>query len=132
MRVLLDTNAYSDLKRGQAKVVEIVRRSQRVLFSPVVVGELLYGFRHGSRYQQNLDDLVGFLENAYVELTPISMTTADRYGRIATSLRGKGRPIPTNDIWIAAQAMETGAELISSDVHFGEVDGLAWTKPTES
>lgn len=129
MRVLLDTNAYSDLKRGQARVAEIVRRSRRVLFSPVVVGELLYGFRRGKRYDQNVEELVSFLDNAYVELSPIGMTTADRYGRIATSLRGKGRPIPTNDIWIAAQAMETGAELVSSDVHFGEVDGLAWLEP---
>ena len=129
MIILLDTNAYSDLKRGQDSVTDIVRRSQRVLFSPVVVGELLYGFRRGRRYDQNMEALLGFLDNAYVELIPIGMTTSDRYGRIATSLRDKGRPIPTNDIWIAAQAMETGAELVSSDTHFGEVDGLAWLRP---
>ena len=129
MRVLLDTNAYSDLKRGQTRVADIVRRAQRVLFSPVVVGELLYGFRRGSRFDKNLEELVSFLDNAYVELVPIDKTTSDRYGRIATALRDKGRPIPTNDIWIAAQAMATGAELVSSDVHFGEEDGLAWLEP---
>ena len=49
-----------------------------------------------------------------------------RFGRIATALREKGTPIPTNDIWIAAQAMETGVDLLSSDAHFGLVEGLAW------
>ena len=130
MRILLDTNAYSDLKRGQPRVTDIVRRSRRVLFSPVVVGELYYGFRRGRRYDQNMEALLGFLESAYVELIPMGMTTADRYARIAASLRVKGRPIPTNDIWIAAQAMETGAELVSSDLHFGEVPGLAWLRPS--
>lgn len=45
-------------------------------------------------------------------------------------LRRKGRPIPTNDIWIAAQALQTGADLISFDAHFGEIDGVAWVEPT--
>ncbi len=56
----------------------------------------------------------------------MTFVTADRFGRIATVLREKGTPIPTNDIWIAAQAMEVGADLVSSDAHFGLVEGLAW------
>lgn len=58
----------------------------------------------------------------------MTMTTADRYARVAVQLRRKGRPIPTNDIWIAAHAMETGADLVSLDEHFAEVDGLAWVR----
>ena len=50
---------------------------------------------------------------------------ADRYARIAASLRATGRAIPTNDVWIAAQAMETGADLVSADGHFAHVDGIA-------
>ena len=61
----------------------------------------------------------------------VTLVTSDRYSRIALSLRRKGRPIPTNDIWIAAHAMETGAELISFDEHFDQVDGLAWVHPSE-
>jgi tRNA(fMet)-specific endonuclease VapC len=57
------------------------------------------------------------------------MVTADRFGRIAAALRRKGRPLPTNDIWIAAHAMESGAELLSFDQHFDAVDGIAWTQP---
>jgi tRNA(fMet)-specific endonuclease VapC len=67
-----------------------------------------------------------FLESPYVSLVPVTLTTADRFGRIAAALRAKGRPLPTNDIWIAAHAMETGAELLSFDEHFGAIDGLAW------
>lgn len=97
--------------------------------SAVVVGELLYGFRNGSRFEQNLAKLKGFLTQPAVELLPVTWVTADRFGLISTALRGKGRPIPTNDIWIAAHAMETGADLVSSDRHFGEIDGLVWEKP---
>jgi len=126
MRVLLDTNAYSALKRGHPELVELVRRSQEVLLSTVVAGELLYGFRCGSRFARNLEELEEFAANAFVRVVPVTMTTADRFARIAVALRARGKPIPTNDIWIAAQAMESGAELLSFDEHFAAIDGLAW------
>jgi tRNA(fMet)-specific endonuclease VapC len=126
MRVLLDTNAYSALKRGHPEVARLVRHSQEVLLSSVVAGELLYGFRCGSRFERNLDELDEFAANAFVRVVPVTMTTADRFARIAAALRAKGKPIPTNDIWIAAQAMESGADLLSFDEHFSAIDGLAW------
>jgi len=125
MRVLLDTNAYSALKRGHEGVASLVRGSDEVLLSTVVAGELLYGFRNGARFASNRRDFDAFLASPYVTLVPVSMATADRFSRIVLGLRAKGRPIPTNDIWIAAQAMETGAELVSLDRHFDAVDGLA-------
>jgi tRNA(fMet)-specific endonuclease VapC len=93
-----------------------------------VAGELQFGFRSGSRYAHNLKTLEAFLANPYVELLPVTWTTAERFGRIAVALRAKGRPIPTNDIWIAAHAMETGADLLSFDEHYSLVDGIA--RPT--
>ncbi len=125
MRALLDTNAYSALKRGHDGVASLVRRSDEILFSTVVAGELLYGFRNGTRFASNRRDLDAFLASPFVTLVPVSLTTADRFSRIVIGLRAKGKPIPTNDIWIAAQAMETGAELVSLDHHFEWVDGLA-------
>jgi len=127
VRVLLDTNAYSALKRGHDGVAALVRRSDEVLFSTVVAGELLYGFRHGTRFASNRRDLDAFLASPFVTLVPVSLATADRFSRIVLGLRAKGKPIPTNDIWIAAQAMETGGELVSFDHHFEWVDGLALT-----
>ena len=124
MRILLDSNAYSQWKRGHARIAEIVRSSSEILVPLVVVGELLYGFQHGRRTEENVRDLQLFLQNRRVNAVGMTMTTADRYARIAVNLRRKGRPIPTNDIWIAAHAMETGADLVSLDRHFAEVDGL--------
>ena len=133
MRLALDTNAYSALMRGHRDVAALVRRAQAVLVPSVVAGELLYGFRLGSRFEENAARLEAFLEAPFVDLLPVTFRTADRFGRIAAGLRQKGTPIPTNDIWIAAQAMEVGADLLSSDSHFGAVDGLAWLafSPTE-
>ena len=126
--MLLDSNAYVRLMQGSEKVAGIVRRAEEVLLSTVVLGELLYGFRHGSRYERNARAMRAFLDNPYVTVVPVGKTTADRYSRIAASLRAKGRPIPTNDIWIAAHAMQTGADLMSADRHFGHVDGIAWLR----
>ena len=128
MKILLDTNAYSALMRGVGEVAERVRRAERVLLSPVVIGELLYGFRNGSREAENTRQLEAFFESPMVELLTVTRTTADRFARIASGLKRKGRPIPVNGVWIAAQAFETGAELLSSNRHFGEVEGLAWVR----
>jgi tRNA(fMet)-specific endonuclease VapC len=126
MRVLLDTNAYSALKRGHPAVAAALKRADEVLLPTVVAGELLYGFRCGTRFERNRQDLDDFVSSPFVKVVPVTMATADRFGRIAAGLRTKGVPIPTNDIWIAAQAMETGAELVSFDRHYDAVDGLAW------
>ena len=123
MRVLLDSSAYSQLMLGREQVGRIVRDAEEVLLPAVVLGELLYGFRHGSRHERNVRDMRAFLDNPYVSLVPAGATTADRYSRIAASLRAKGRRIPTNDLWIAAHAMETGADLVSAARHFEHVDG---------
>lgn len=102
------------------------RRSARILFSAIVAGELMHGFRLGGRYDRNRAELETFLERSRVSLLPVDLETADRFGRITARLRSKGTPIPTNDIWIAAHAMQHGAELLSFDGHFERVDGLAW------
>lgn len=96
MRVLLDTNAYVAFKRGDPDVTARLRRSERVLLS-AVVGELFYGFRHGSRFERDRTDLHAFLDRPFVMLLPVTLATADRFGRVAAQLRTKGRPIPTND-----------------------------------
>lgn len=99
-----------------------------MLFSAVVVGELLYGFRQGVHFERNLAELRSFLERPYVTFVPVGPVTADRYSRVMTALKAKGRPIPINDVWIAAHAMETDADLVSADNHFGYVDGVVWVR----
>lgn len=128
MRVLLDSNAYSLLMRGQEEVAGLVRRAEEIVFSAVVVGELMYGFRRGTHFAWNAADLRSFLDSPYSSFVEVGPVTADRYARIAAALRAKGRPIPTNDVWIAAHAMETGADLVSADGHFEHVKGIVWVR----
>lgn len=127
MKRLLDTNAYVELLKGNATVVDLVRSAERIAFSMVVVGELLFGFRNGNRYDRNLAALDDFLSQPWIELAQVTRTTADRFGRVAAALRKAGTPIPTNDIWIAAHALETGAELLTFDRHFDSIRGLPAT-----
>ena len=128
MKRLLDTNAYSALKRGHAEVARLVRESVELAFSMVVIGELLFGFRNGTSLQRNTAELEELLVSPRVTVLPVTRTTADRFGRIAAMLRKAGTPIPSNDIWIAAHAVESGAELLSFDAHFAAVPGLVWTQ----
>lgn len=131
MRILLDTSAYSAWKRGHAETADILRNAEQILLSAVVVGELHVGFRCGSRAARNLRELEDLLASPFVSFLDVTATTADRFGRIAFALREKGRPIPTNDIWIAAHALETGADLVSFDRHFEAIDGLVLVRPGE-
>jgi tRNA(fMet)-specific endonuclease VapC len=127
MKILLDTSAYVGFKRNIAELVEIIVRAQLILFSPIVMGELMFGFRSGTKFRENMDDLDKFLQHEVVELVQIGKITSDRYSRIASQLKQQGTPVPTNDIWIAAQTMEHGAELITSDQHFKKINGLVYT-----
>ena len=126
MNILLDTNAYSALMSGKTEIVQLVKQVDTILLSDIVIGELLFGFRNGNRAEKNIAQLQRFLENPFVKEVNLSGKTADRYSRIAVMLRKKGRPIPTNDIWIAAHTVETGTVLLSYDKHFSQIDGLAW------
>ena len=128
MKILLDSNAYSLRVQGHGDVAALVRRAEEVLFSAVVVGELMYGFRRGGHFERNAAHLRSFLDNPCTSFVAVGPVTADRYSRIAAALRAKGRLIPTNDVWIAARAMETGADLVSADAHFEHVDGIVWVR----
>ena len=130
MRILLDSNAYSAFMRGNEEVRSLIQTAEEVLFSAIVVGKQLFGFRQGAYYERNLTELRSFLERPYVSFVPVGPVTADRYSRVMTALKAKGRPIPTNDVWIAAHAMETGADLVSADTHFEHVDGIVWIPVT--
>jgi len=122
--VLLDTNAYSAFMLGEADVVEVVAHADRLFLNSVVLGELLGGFAAGSREPKNRAELARFLNSPRVEVLPVTAQTADSYALVYLGLRRKGQPIPTNDLWIAASALEHGAALLTRDVHFAQIDGL--------
>lgn len=118
MRVCLDTSGYSAFKRGQEGAVDLLQRAGEIVLPAVVVGELLAGFRMGSRDRVNRQDLDEFLDSPRVRVAPLGAETGQRYAEIVSYLRKQGAPIPTNDIWIAACAMEWGLRLLTTDAHF--------------
>lgn len=127
VKILIDTNAYSLYRMEHSPIVRKIADSESILVSPVVLGEILFGFRKGSRFEYNMSLLTRFLEHEAVEVVPIAEVTSDRYARIMLQLRRQGTPIPSSDMWIAAQAMEHGAELLTSDRHFEQISGLVCT-----
>ena len=126
MKLILDTNGYAGFKMGNPEIVEYLTRANIILISPIVLGELMFGFINGARFKQNMDELDQFINHEAVEEIQIGKITADRYSRIAAQLKRQGTPIPANDIWIAAQAMEYGAELVTMDLHFEKISGLVY------
>ena len=122
--VLLDTNAYSAFKQGEQAAIEIVRRAPILALSSTVIGELLAGCAIGTREAKNRAELQLFLATQRVQVLTVDETAAAHYSSIYRDLCSKGRPIPTNDIWIAASALQHGCALFSHDGHFQYIDGL--------
>ena len=121
MKVLLDTSAYSALRRGHQAILDVLRGSEIVAVSPIVLGELHSGFRAGNRWVENTAELAQFLSKPSVHVLKVTEETALRYAEVDTYLRKKGRPIPRNEVWIAAVALEHGLQLLTLDVHFREI-----------
>jgi tRNA(fMet)-specific endonuclease VapC len=119
--LMLDTSAYSAFKRGHPEAIDALRQASSILMPSIVLGELLAGFEVGGRREENRRELVEFQHSPRVRIVQITEDTAERYARIYAHLRTAGRPVPTNDLWIAASAMEHGAELLTTDRHFLDV-----------
>lgn len=130
--ILFDTNAYAAFKRGAPEAVEIVRIADRIGVSTVVLGELLAGFAGGRREAENRAELAEFLASPRSVLLTVGERTAEYYALVFHSLRRKGRPIPTNDLWVAATALEHGFALFTYDEHFRAVEGILTGSRLES
>ena len=129
---LIDTNIYSHAMRAEPAVVSLLRRASRIAISSISIGELLSGFKGGTQERKNREELAEFLDTPRVSICGVSEDTAEFYAEILDGLRSAGTPIPTNDIWIAAQAMEHGLRLVSMDRHFASVAGLLLLSPEAS
>jgi len=120
-RVLLDTNVIIAFFAGEKAVSQRLVDAE-VFVSSTVLGELFYGARKSAHVAANLDRIEQFASS--VQVLNCDAATAQLYGNIRDGLRSKGRPIPENDIWIAAVALQHGLPLATRDGHFKEVDGL--------
>jgi tRNA(fMet)-specific endonuclease VapC len=90
----------------------------------IVLGELHGAFEFGARARVNRLTLAQFLAEPFVTIAPANVDVARRYGKVHAALRRAGRPIPVNDMWIAATAMASGACLLTFDRDFTHVAGL--------
>lgn len=123
-KILLDTNAYVGYLRGDEQVLAYLGQADQVYMSVFVMGELYAGFRASTREKENKQILESFLMKSTVSVLEASKETAEIFGLIKSSLRKTGHPIPVNDIWIGAHAIETGAVLLTYDRHFVSIPGL--------
>ena len=110
--------------RGDSDIAFAVGSAEQLLVPATVLGELLYGFRMGNRTSENQRQLRAFLSSPYVSFKSVDETVCERYALVMQQLRKKGRPIPSNDAWIAAHALAVGADLLTLDSHFQSIEGL--------
>ncbi len=122
--ILIDTNIYSAVFRGDQKSIDVLRQVSSIHISVVSIAELFSGFKGGNKEQKNRQELGEFLDSPRVSTLHIDEKTAEYYGDILNRLKLKGTPIPTNDIWIAATAFQHGLQLYTHDKHFSYIEGL--------
>ncbi len=120
----LDTNAYTELARGNVSLASYVKKSIRVGVPIIVVGEIQFGALNGEKVSSNLSLLRKFLATPRVEILGIDQTTTRLFGEIATELRRIGKPIQQNDIWIAAICKQHEFTLATNDKGFNAILGL--------
>jgi tRNA(fMet)-specific endonuclease VapC len=118
MKAVLDTNAYCMCDLGNDTAIRLLAEAQSIWLPSIVYGELHYGFRNGSRHRQNIVRLNRFIDEFQVAIIDVDTCVAEMFGDIFAELRKKGKPVPTNDIWIAACTMAVGGTLITGDRHF--------------
>lgn len=127
--MIIDTSAYSQLMQGREALRVRLEEADTVYVPATVLGELYAGFEMGSRPRENAALLGEFLEQPAVTVVHTDDPVAQRYGKVVQQLRAQGTPIPTNDIWIAAAALETGSRLLAYDEHFEHVPGVIVESP---
>ncbi|MDY6938708.1 MAG: type II toxin-antitoxin system VapC family toxin [Cyanobacteriota bacterium] len=121
-RYLLDTNIIIALFAGDTSVMQSLALANEVFLPSIVLGELYYGARKSGRSQKNLERIEALVTNS--SIIKCDADTARQYGDVKNRLKMKGRPLPENDVWIAALALQYDLTLVTRDAHFQEVDNL--------
>jgi tRNA(fMet)-specific endonuclease VapC len=121
-RFLLDTNIVIALLEGERKVLANLEQALEIFIPITAVGELFFGAAKSGRPAENTAKLEAFMAGR--SILPCDLPIAREYGRLRQRLRERGRPLPENDIWIAATAICRGIVLVTRDRHFREIDTL--------
>ena len=115
---------HSNFLAGDQKVMDCIASSEIVYLSAIVLGELYAGFRGGKKYSENCHYLNQFLQKPTIHELDASHETSEIFGQIKYNLKKAGTPLPINDVWIAAQAVETSSVIITYDKHFTKIPGI--------
>ena len=124
-RFLLDTNIVIAIFAKDSIVMDHLAQATEVFVPSIALGELFYGAHKSNQAHANIARIEEFAADAVILACDVA--TGREYGRIKNDLRIGGRPIPENDIWIAAIAMQHGLTVVSRDGHFEKVSNLAMT-----
>ena len=122
-KFLLDTNIVVAIFANDATVINSLANANEVFVPSIALGELYYGAHKSRRVEENIARINEFAVSS--SILACNAETSQQYGKIKNGLRVKGRPIPENDIWIAAISKQHGLTLISRDEHFKNIDGLS-------
>ncbi len=123
-KIILDTNAYSNLLNGANEVLDIITESDIIYMSIFILGELYAGFKGGNKENYNKKVLNDFLHKPGVKILNATNETAEFFALIKNQLKKTGKPIPVNDIWICAHTIESGSILVTYDNHFNSIQNL--------
>jgi tRNA(fMet)-specific endonuclease VapC len=124
---LLDTNIIIEVFDSNKEIADKINKLPEFYISSIVLGELYTGVNRVTNKAKHLKQLTDFLKLCTV--LDADSTTAKHYGELIAALYKKGKPLPTNDVWIAATALQHNLTLITRDKHFNEIPGLkikAW------
>ena len=121
--VALDTNAAISILNGEEHVIARTRHQTQVYLPLPVVGELLFGALNSQRAEANLARIQELFERSTI--LDMGAETASQYAQTRLALKRQGRPIPENDVWIAALCIQHHLSLITDDRHFEWVEGLS-------
>jgi tRNA(fMet)-specific endonuclease VapC len=124
MRILVDSNRYQDFCEGEPQAVHVIRRAAEIMIPFIVLGELRAGFACGTRSYKNEQTLTRFLNSPRVKQLFADEDTTHQYARLFKQLRKQGTPIPSNDLWIAALALQHDLLLFTRDNHFDHLPQL--------
>jgi len=124
VRVALDTNRLTDLLRGDAALADRLAGCEEVWIPLIVLAEIMAGFYGGTRSHRNEALVRRFLDKSTVAILLPGRETAERYACLFVQLKRAGTPVPDNDLWIAALALEHDLTLITRDRHFACIPQL--------
>jgi tRNA(fMet)-specific endonuclease VapC len=121
VRIIIDTNRYRDFCEGTGEALEVIRRAETIFLPFITLAELRAGFAAGRQGPLNDRVLTRFINKPRVKLLFPDEETTRQYGYLYKQLRSQATPIPTNDLWIAALAVQHDLFIFSRDEHFAHL-----------